>query len=201
MAVAPDPVADLTRDPATNVLPGAGSRASSRAAGRSASSSASTRPGRTSTSASPSFSGSCARSRMRATSPYSSSATTRRIGDPSGQSKEQQVLPDEVLDRNAQLFAEQAFPRPPRSRPNGNPVPAASGSRSSTTRLVRLTRTGTVARHARARRLREALRRRTCPSRSPSSCIRSRRAATRLRGGRRRGGEATSSTTSSWAVT
>src|SRR5436309_798296 len=34
---------------------------------------------------------------------------TARIGDPSGRSKERQVLPDEVLDRKAKLFAEQAF--------------------------------------------------------------------------------------------
>src|SRR5215213_8726190 len=32
---------------------------------------------------------------------------TARIGDPSGRSKERQVLPNEVLDRNAELFAEQ----------------------------------------------------------------------------------------------
>jgi len=34
---------------------------------------------------------------------------TARIGDPSGRSKERPVLPDEVLDANAQFFAEQAF--------------------------------------------------------------------------------------------
>src|ERR671930_1806993 len=34
---------------------------------------------------------------------------TARIGDPSGRSKERMILPDEVLDRNAELFAEQAF--------------------------------------------------------------------------------------------
>src|SRR5919106_2912591 len=34
---------------------------------------------------------------------------TARIGDPSGRSKERQVLPDEVLDHNAKQFAEQAF--------------------------------------------------------------------------------------------
>src|SRR5262249_62153299 len=32
-----------------------------------------------------------------------------RIGDPSGRSKERPVLPGEVLDANAQRFAEQAF--------------------------------------------------------------------------------------------
>src|ERR671939_926714 len=34
---------------------------------------------------------------------------TARIGDPSGRSKERQVLPDEGLHENAKLFAEQAF--------------------------------------------------------------------------------------------
>src|SRR5918912_2725618 len=34
---------------------------------------------------------------------------TARIGDPSGRSAERPVLPDEVLDANAQHFAEQAF--------------------------------------------------------------------------------------------
>src|SRR2546423_3950934 len=34
---------------------------------------------------------------------------TARIGDPSGRSKERQVLPDEVLDENAKLFAEQVY--------------------------------------------------------------------------------------------
>jgi tyrosyl-tRNA synthetase len=34
---------------------------------------------------------------------------TARIGDPSGRSKERPVLEPEVLDRNAKLFAEQAF--------------------------------------------------------------------------------------------
>src|SRR6266571_2644242 len=34
---------------------------------------------------------------------------TARIGDPSGRSKERPVLPPEVLDANAQRFAEQAF--------------------------------------------------------------------------------------------
>src|ERR1044072_5013934 len=34
---------------------------------------------------------------------------TARIGDPSGRSKERPVLADEVLDANAQFFAEQAF--------------------------------------------------------------------------------------------
>jgi tyrosyl-tRNA synthetase len=34
---------------------------------------------------------------------------TARIGDPSGRAKERPVLPDDVLDANAQQFAEQAF--------------------------------------------------------------------------------------------
>ncbi|MDX6396598.1 MAG: tyrosyl-tRNA synthetase, partial [Gaiellaceae bacterium] len=34
---------------------------------------------------------------------------TARIGDPSGRSKERPVLEPEVLDRNAKLFAQQAF--------------------------------------------------------------------------------------------
>src|ERR687897_3433871 len=34
---------------------------------------------------------------------------TARIGDPSGRSKERLVLPDDVLDQNAKLFAEQAY--------------------------------------------------------------------------------------------
>ncbi len=34
---------------------------------------------------------------------------TARIGDPSGRSEERPVLPGEVLDRNAKVFAEQAF--------------------------------------------------------------------------------------------
>src|SRR6476661_122843 len=34
---------------------------------------------------------------------------TARIGDPSGLSKERPILADEVLDANAQYFAEQAF--------------------------------------------------------------------------------------------
>src|SRR3954452_6310938 len=34
---------------------------------------------------------------------------TARIGDPSGRSAERPVLPDEVLDANAQHFAQQAY--------------------------------------------------------------------------------------------
>ena len=69
---------------------------------------------------------------------------TARIGDPSGRSKERQVLPDEVLDRNAQLFAEQAYRILDRERTeirfNGEWLGALDYAE-----LVRLTRTGTVA--------------------------------------------------------
>jgi tyrosyl-tRNA synthetase len=69
---------------------------------------------------------------------------TARIGDPSGRSKERQVLPDEVLDRNARLFAEQAFRILDRERTeirfNGEWL-----GRLDYAELVRLTRTGTVA--------------------------------------------------------
>jgi tyrosyl-tRNA synthetase len=70
---------------------------------------------------------------------------TARIGDPSGRSKERQVLPDEVLDRNAKLFAEQAYRILDRDlteiRFNGEWL-----SKLDYAELVRLTRTGTVAR-------------------------------------------------------
>ncbi len=70
---------------------------------------------------------------------------TARIGDPSGRSKERQVLPDEVLDRNAELFAEQAFRILDRERTeirrNGEWL-----GKLDYAELVRLTRTGTVAR-------------------------------------------------------
>jgi tyrosyl-tRNA synthetase len=70
---------------------------------------------------------------------------TARIGDPSGRSKERLVLPDEVLDRNAKLFAEQAYrildPDRTEIRFNGEWLGALDYAE-----LVRLTRTGTVAR-------------------------------------------------------
>jgi tyrosyl-tRNA synthetase len=70
---------------------------------------------------------------------------TARIGDPSGRSKERQVLPDEVLDRNAKLFADQAFRILDRDRTeirfNGEWLATLDYAE-----LVRLTRTGTVAR-------------------------------------------------------
>jgi tyrosyl-tRNA synthetase len=70
---------------------------------------------------------------------------TARIGDPSGRSKEREVLPDEVLDENARLFAEQAFRILDRERTeirfNGEWL-----GKLDYAELVRLTRIGTVAR-------------------------------------------------------
>jgi tyrosyl-tRNA synthetase len=70
---------------------------------------------------------------------------TARIGDPSGRSSERPVLPDEVLDANAQHFAEQAFRILDREqtevRFNGEWL-----SKLTFAELVRLTRTLTVAR-------------------------------------------------------
>jgi len=69
---------------------------------------------------------------------------TARIGDPSGRSVERQVLPDEVLDRNAKLFAAQAYrildPERTELRFNGEWLGTLDYAE-----LVRLTRTGTVA--------------------------------------------------------
>jgi tyrosyl-tRNA synthetase len=69
---------------------------------------------------------------------------TARIGDPSGRSKERQLLPDEVLDRNAKLFAEQAYRILDETRTeirfNGEWL-----GQLDYAELVRLTRTGTVA--------------------------------------------------------
>jgi tyrosyl-tRNA synthetase len=69
---------------------------------------------------------------------------TARIGDPSGRSKERVVLPDEVLDANARLFAEQAYRILDRERTeirfNGEWL-----GKLDYAELVRLTRTGTVA--------------------------------------------------------
>src|SRR5215204_4892863 len=70
---------------------------------------------------------------------------TARIGDPSGRSKERQVLPDEVLDANAKLFADQAFKILDRDRTeirfNGEWL-----GKLDYAEIVRLTRIGTVAR-------------------------------------------------------
>jgi len=70
---------------------------------------------------------------------------TARIGDPSGRSKERQVLPDEVLDRNAELFAAQAYRILDRDRTevrfNGEWLRELDYAE-----LVRLTRSGTLAR-------------------------------------------------------
>src|SRR5438067_4716707 len=69
---------------------------------------------------------------------------TARIGDPSGRSKERQVLPDEVLDSNARLFAEKVYRILDRERTeirfNGEWL-----GKLDYAELVRLTRTGTVA--------------------------------------------------------
>jgi tyrosyl-tRNA synthetase len=69
---------------------------------------------------------------------------TARIGDPSGRSKERLVLPDEVLDTNAKLFAEQAFrildSERTEIRFNGEWL-----GKLDYAEIVRLTRTGTVA--------------------------------------------------------
>jgi tyrosyl-tRNA synthetase len=70
---------------------------------------------------------------------------TARIGDPSGRSKERPVLPGEVLDANAQYFAEQAFRILDREqtevRLNGEWLGALTYAET-----VRLARTMTVAR-------------------------------------------------------
>src|SRR5207248_5053499 len=44
---------------------------------------------------------------------------TARIGDPSGRSKERRVLPDDVHDSNAQLYAGQVSRLPDRQRTGG----------------------------------------------------------------------------------
>ena len=69
---------------------------------------------------------------------------TARIGDPSGRSKERVLLPDDVLDANAKLFAEQAF----RILDRGRTEIRFNGEWLGTldyAEIVRLTRTGTVA--------------------------------------------------------
>jgi tyrosyl-tRNA synthetase len=69
---------------------------------------------------------------------------TARIGDPSGRSKERVVLPDDVLDANAKLFAQQAYRILDEERTevrfNGEWLGTLDYAE-----LVRLTRTGTVA--------------------------------------------------------
>ena len=70
---------------------------------------------------------------------------TARIGDPSGLSAERPVLPDELLDANAKVFAEQAYrildPALTEVRYNGEWL-----GKLSYADVVRLTRTLTVAR-------------------------------------------------------
>ena len=70
---------------------------------------------------------------------------TARIGDPSGRSNERPVLPDEVLDRNAELFAEQAFRTLDRERTEVRFNSEWLG-KLTFAEVVRLTRTITVAR-------------------------------------------------------
>jgi tyrosyl-tRNA synthetase len=70
---------------------------------------------------------------------------TARIGDPSGRSAERRVLPDEVLDENARLFAEQAFRVLHRERTEIRFNSEWLGQLSYA-EVVRLTRTLTVAR-------------------------------------------------------
>ena len=70
---------------------------------------------------------------------------TARIGDPSGRSSERPVLPDEVLDANAQHFADQAF----RILDQGKTEVRWNGewlAKLSFAEVVRLTRMLTVAR-------------------------------------------------------
>jgi tyrosyl-tRNA synthetase len=70
---------------------------------------------------------------------------TARIGDPSGRSAERPVLPDELLDANAKLFADQAYrildPERTEVRYNGEWLGILTFAE-----VVRLTRTLTVAR-------------------------------------------------------
>jgi tyrosyl-tRNA synthetase len=70
---------------------------------------------------------------------------TARIGDPSGRSSERPVLPDEVLDANAQRFADQAFrilePEKTEVRFNGEWL-----AKLSFAEVVQLTRLLTVSR-------------------------------------------------------
>src|SRR5688572_13348017 len=145
MTVAPDLVAELTRD-ATNVLP-AGELERKLALGR---------PLRIKLGIDPTgpeihLGFAVVLRRLRAFQDAGHIAVlivgdyTARIGDPSGRSKERRVLPDEVLDRNAKLFAEQASrildPEKTEFRFNGDWL-----GKLDYAELVRLTRTGTVAR-------------------------------------------------------
>lgn len=70
---------------------------------------------------------------------------TARIGDPSGRTKERPVLADDVLDRNAKLFAAQAFKILDRDRTEIRFNSEWLG-KLSYAEVVRLTRTMTVAR-------------------------------------------------------
>jgi len=70
---------------------------------------------------------------------------TARIGDPSGRSSERPVLPDEVLDTNAQHFAEQAFRVLDRSKTEVR-FKGEWLAKLTFAEMVQLTRTLTVAR-------------------------------------------------------
>ena len=105
---------------------------------------------------------------------------TARIGDPSGRSKERPVLPDEVIDRNAALFAEQAYAiLDPRADRDPLQRRVARQARLRRARPSHPHADGRAA--ARARRLRQAVRRAASRSPSPSCSIRSCRATTRSR--------------------
>ena len=96
---------------------------------------------------------------------------TTRIGDPSGRSAERPVLTDEEIERNAQTYLDQAMvildPDRTEVRYNGEWLVEA---------LVRRGRAAGADDHgradARARRLRQALRRAASRSRSPSCSTR-----------------------------
>ena len=96
---------------------------------------------------------------------------TTRIGDPSGRSAERPILDPEEIDRNAQ-----DVPRPgadhPRPRPDGGAVQRGVAGGARLRRRSPPHADDNRLPDPRARRLRQADRRRTSRSRSPSSCTR-----------------------------
>ena len=85
-------------------------------------------------------------SRRRATPVCSSSATTRRASEiPRAAPIERPVLPGEVLRREREQFAEQAF-GDPRPRAHGDPLQRRVARQAVYAEVVRLTSTVTVAR-------------------------------------------------------
>ena len=102
---------------------------------------------------------------------------TARIGDPSGRRRNAWSLPDEVLDQNARIFAEQAYRILDRDRTeirfNGEWL-----GKLDFADVVRLTRTGRSPGCSSATTSRSGSRR-TLRSRSPSSSTPSRRPTTR----------------------